>query len=178
GAFHEDAFADTCDALGGGWTRERILEIMKDSRLGTYGTMGLFIGVASRAIAMSAITTRGDTLWTLAAIVAAAMISRLVIVLFMATTSPVAGRDSQARDVSGTQSWDRVRLAALIALPLALPWLLFAPVIAGYSLLACAAILVEYRRLVLQRIGGTTGDILGASGFIAQVVVLTGASVA
>ncbi|MCK5170742.1 MAG: adenosylcobinamide-GDP ribazoletransferase [Bacteroidales bacterium] len=43
GAFHEDGFADSCDAFGGGWTKEKILEIMKDSRLGTYGTVGLIL---------------------------------------------------------------------------------------------------------------------------------------
>ena len=52
GAFHEDAFADTCDAMGGGWTREDVLKIMKDSRLGTYGTMGLLIGVSIRWMAI------------------------------------------------------------------------------------------------------------------------------
>ena len=44
GAFHEDGFADCCDAFGGGWTKEKILTIMKDSRLGTYGVTGL-IGI-------------------------------------------------------------------------------------------------------------------------------------
>ncbi len=43
GAFHEDGFADVCDAFGGGYTKEKILEIMKDSRLGTYGTVGLIM---------------------------------------------------------------------------------------------------------------------------------------
>ena len=43
GAFHEDGFADVCDGFGGGWTKERILEIMKDSRLGTYGVCGLIL---------------------------------------------------------------------------------------------------------------------------------------
>jgi adenosylcobinamide-GDP ribazoletransferase len=43
GAFHEDGFADVCDAFGGGYTKEKILEIMKDSRLGTYGTVGLIL---------------------------------------------------------------------------------------------------------------------------------------
>jgi len=43
GAFHEDGFADVCDGLGGGWTKEKILMIMKDSRLGTYGVIGLFL---------------------------------------------------------------------------------------------------------------------------------------
>src|SRR3982751_4013185 len=41
GAFHEDGFADVCDAFGGGWTKEKILLIMKDSRLGTFGVIGL-----------------------------------------------------------------------------------------------------------------------------------------
>lgn len=177
GAFHEDAFADTCDALGGGWTRERVLEIMKDSRLGTYGTMGLVIGVASRAIAMSAIAA-GSILWTIGAMVAAAMISRLVIVLLMATTAPIAGRDSQARDVSGTQSLGRVFLAVLIALPLGLPWMLCFPWTAAGSLCVCAFVLYEYRRVLLRRLGGTTGDTLGASGFIAQIIVLAGATTA
>ena len=43
GAFHEDGFADVCDGFGGGWTKEKILAIMKDSRLGTYGAIGLFL---------------------------------------------------------------------------------------------------------------------------------------
>lgn len=48
GAFHEDGFADVCDAFGGGWTKEKILVIMKDSRLGTYGTIGLIFILAAK----------------------------------------------------------------------------------------------------------------------------------
>ena len=43
GAFHEDGFADVCDGFGGGWTQAKILEIMKDSRVGTYGSVGLIL---------------------------------------------------------------------------------------------------------------------------------------
>src|SRR6516164_2666612 len=43
GALHEDGFADTCDAFGGGWTREKILQIMKDSRIGSFGAIGLWV---------------------------------------------------------------------------------------------------------------------------------------
>lgn len=52
GAFHEDGFADSCDAFGGGWTKEKILEIMKDSRIGTYGTVGLIFILATKYIAL------------------------------------------------------------------------------------------------------------------------------
>src|ERR1044072_4994803 len=48
GAFHEDGFADVCDAFGGGWTKEKILLIMKDSRLGTFGVVGLISILASK----------------------------------------------------------------------------------------------------------------------------------
>jgi adenosylcobinamide-GDP ribazoletransferase len=43
GAFHEDGWADTCDGLGGGWTKARVLEIMKDSRIGSFGAIGLVL---------------------------------------------------------------------------------------------------------------------------------------
>ena len=52
GAFHEDGFADTCDGFGGGWTKSKILEIMKDSRLGTYGAVGLGLLLALKLAAL------------------------------------------------------------------------------------------------------------------------------
>ncbi|MEM9367942.1 MAG: adenosylcobinamide-GDP ribazoletransferase [Planctomycetota bacterium] len=177
GAFHEDAFADTCDALGGGWTQERVLEIMKDSRLGTYGTISLVIGVSCRGLATEATSAQG-ALWTFASVVAASMIARFVIVVFMATTAPIASRHSQARDVSGTQSASRVMLSALIASPFAIGWIALFPWVATYSLIACLGVVVWYRNLVLRRLEGTTGDILGASGYLAQLVIMIGASVA
>ena len=53
GAMHEDGFADFCDGFGGGWTKEKILEIMKDSRLGTYGAIGLWTGLSLKWLCMS-----------------------------------------------------------------------------------------------------------------------------
>ena len=57
GAFHEDGFADVCDGLGGGWTKEHILTIMKDSRIGTYGSVGLIGILALKFAALQAIPT-------------------------------------------------------------------------------------------------------------------------
>ena len=56
GAFHEDGFADFCDGYGGGMSAERILEIMKDSRLGTYGTIGLLAMLAAKYTALVSLT--------------------------------------------------------------------------------------------------------------------------
>ena len=64
GAFHEDGFADACDGLGGGATRERALEIMRDSRLGTYGVSGLGLMLAAKILALGAAVV--VALWHLA----------------------------------------------------------------------------------------------------------------
>lgn len=177
GAFHEDAFADTCDAFGGGWTRQQVLEIMKDSRLGTYGTIALVIGVASRAIAMGSLADE-DVLWACASIIAAAMISRFAIIALMATTAPIASRQSQARDVSGKQPVVRIILALVLGCPFAVVWAIQFPWVAGTSAVACILVIAWYRRMVMRRLGGTTGDTLGACGFLTQLVVLTGATMA
>ncbi len=57
GAFHEDGFADVCDGFGGGWTKEKILVIMKDSRLGTYGVIGITMVLALKFLALCQIST-------------------------------------------------------------------------------------------------------------------------
>ncbi len=56
GAFHEDGFADVCDGFGGGWTKERILEIMKDSRVGAYGAIGILMLLLLKYQAISALS--------------------------------------------------------------------------------------------------------------------------
>ena len=56
GAFHEDGLADTCDAFGGGWSKEKILEIMKDSRIGTYGTLGLIFILLTKYFCLTSVS--------------------------------------------------------------------------------------------------------------------------
>jgi adenosylcobinamide-GDP ribazoletransferase len=177
GAFHEDAFADTWDALGGGWTRDQLLEIMKDSRLGTYGTISLIIGVGIRVAAIAACAELG-LLWSMAVIVAAASLGRVAIVGLMACTSPIEDRHTQAKDVSGAQSVRTLVVASLISVPLWLPILVIRPAVGLSSIIAAIVVLVWYRRKILQRVGGTTGDLLGCSAFLVQLVILIGASVA
>jgi adenosylcobinamide-GDP ribazoletransferase len=175
GAFHEDAFADTCDALGGGWTREQVLEIMKDSRLGTYGTLGLVVGVGIRVAALATLLPMG-WVWTIASIVAASTLGRFAIIGMMATTSPISDQASQARDVSGTQTWKTFFLSMIFAMPFWLPWFCFAPFIALLTSLVVVLVLVGFRRKILVRVGGTTGDLLGCSAYLSQLIVLVGST--
>jgi adenosylcobinamide-GDP ribazoletransferase len=175
GAFHEDAFADTFDALGGGWTREQILEIMKDSRLGTYGTLALGVGIGIRAACFVELANQ-NWVWALSSIVAASTLGRLAIVGMMVTTNPIPDRRSQARDVSGMQSWRTFCFGLVMTIPFWIGWLWLGRIQAVVAVLFAILMLLGYRRLILQRVGGTTGDLLGCSAYLAQLVVLIGSS--
>lgn len=176
GAFHEDAFADTCDAFGGGWTRERVLEIMKDSRLGTYGTLGLVIGVGTRAASFIALLQTHTWMWACCSIIAAASLGRLAIVAIMVTTSPINDRSSQARDVSGMQTWRTFLIASMISAPMWIVWLWLGNLQSVIVLGLTVGILYSFRRYILYRVGGTTGDLLGCTAYITQLAILIGSS--
>ncbi|WP_153558167.1 adenosylcobinamide-GDP ribazoletransferase [Roseimaritima sediminicola] len=175
GAFHEDALADSCDALGGGWTREQVLEIMRDSRLGTYGVVGLTIGIGLRAAALATILTQPPA-WVLAAVVCSAASGRLAILALMVTTAPTVGREAKTGDVAGRQPIGRGVAAAAFSAALWLPFWFFEPAIMTGSLLVTGVFLWEFRRRILRRVGGTTGDLLGCVAFVVQGIVLLGAT--
>ena len=61
GAFHEDGFADVCDAFGGGWTKDKILTIMKDSRIGAYGAIGIILLLLTKYTAINENSWKGKT---------------------------------------------------------------------------------------------------------------------
>ncbi len=158
GALHEDGFADTCDGLGGGATRQRALEIMRDSRLGTCGAAGLGLMLAAKVLALAAAPAEAVP-WLL---IAAHAASRSSAVLALATGT--YARDAGvAAPVAGAV--DRTSLALALATGAAatcLPLAAAAPpaVLAGLGGLAAGH--VAMRALYERRLGGYTGDCLGA----------------
>ena len=158
GAFHEDGFADTCDGLGGGATRERALEIMRDSRLGTYGAAGLGLMLAAKVLALAA-TSPAVVPWLL---IAAHAASRSSAVLAIATGTYV--RDAGiARPVADAVAPDTLALvlaagaaAACVLLAVSAPVVL----LAGLGGLAAGHLVM--RRMYERKLGGYTGDCLGA----------------
>ena len=119
GGLHEDAVADFCDAFGGGWTREDILRILKDSRVGSFGALGLGLAVLLRAAATAALPPAD----LLAATVAAATWGRFVILPIMALVPPVSDRPGSARDFGQGVRAREVGLGLLWALAAMLPFL-------------------------------------------------------
>ena len=167
GGMHEDGLADAADGLWGGWTRERRLEIMKDSRIGSYGVLAIVLAIGLR---WSALTALAPDL--LAAMLAAALLSRAAMVAVMATL-PNAREGGLSRGV-GRPSAGTAMAAALIAglggLALLGPAILVTALAAALAGLACA--LIAYRK-----IGGQTGDILGAVQQISEIAVLVAATI-
>lgn len=177
GAFHEDAVADFCDALGGGLTRERTLEILKDSRVGSYGALALVLAVGLRAALLAALAAPGASHAVLvAALLASGALGRWAAVTTMRLVPPAPRADGPpgavVKDIAGRASTRTWALAGLGALPLVVPLALVAPVGLLLSLAGGGLALAWLRRLLLRRLGGQTGDCLGSAVYLVQLVVL------
>ena len=159
GALHEDGFADTCDGLGGGATRERALEIMRDPRLGTYGAAGLGLVLATKVLALVAAPVEVIP-WLLAAGHAASRAS-MALALASGTYARTAGIAAPLAEASPPSG--RIAFAVLIGLAASGTLLVEAPplaLFAGLVGLALGHLLV--RRAYERKLGGYTGDCLGA----------------
>lgn len=168
GGLHEDGLSDTADGLYGGWTRERRLEIMKDSRVGSYGVLALVLVTLARWSALTALLVFGGAthgFW--AALVATGALSRAPMAVMMSLLpnargeglSHATGRPSQA--------------TAFVAVGLAM---VIATVLTGWAALpmlgAALGMGVLLSVAALRRIGGQTGDVLGASQQLAETACL------
>lgn len=163
GAMHEDGLADTADGLWGGRTRARRLEIMRDSHVGAFGVVALVLGLGLRWGALAALLEAG----AFGAVIAVAMVSRAVLPALMAGLPP-ARADGLAHGV-GRAGWGGA--AAALALALAAGLALGGPAIL-IAALAGGVVAAALGRLALDRIGGQTGDILGAAQQSAEIAGL------
>lgn len=172
GAFHEDGLADTCDGLGGHVPRERALEIMKDSRIGSYGAAGLVLMLLLKVSVLASM----PVLLAVPALLMGHTLSRAMAVVLIGSL-PYAGDvdAAKARPLAQTVArggvavallWGLVLSACLVALrplwwqPVLLAWLA-----AGAAAWWCA-------RCWRRRLGGFTGDTLGATQQVAEAAVL------
>jgi len=163
GGFHEDGLADSVDGLGGGLTRERTLAIMKDSRIGAFGTLALIGVLALKFATLSALTVS----MAIIALISAHTLSRFAGVIIMATL-PYVRDDADSRSkplvqgISGTTFAVAVATAAVAIIPLGLRGVIA-------SLAALVGILL-WRAYLRSRLGGYTGDYLGAAQQLSEVI--------
>ncbi|OZG74977.1 adenosylcobinamide-GDP ribazoletransferase [Hahella sp. CCB-MM4] len=166
GAFHEDGLADSVDGFGGGYTPERILEIMKDSRIGTYGALALSVSVVAKIIFLAQMTIPQ----ALAAIWLAHSVSRVLAISLVGDLPYVqADQRSKVKPIAKSIEPGDVGMALMFAV---LP-LFFVPFGAAVVVVAVSAALRYCCKVYfLKRLGGYTGDCLGAVQQLAEMAVL------
>jgi adenosylcobinamide-GDP ribazoletransferase len=170
GGMHEDGLADTADGFGGGATRGRKLELMRDSRLGTYGALALLFAILLKAAALGAI---GVAPWRAAlAIVSVAVVSRALALWHWSATLP-ARPDGMAAS-AGRPDSDSLAVAGIAALAAAILLLLVFQFAALLALLLAAVAVRLFSRFAEDQIGGHTGDTIGASQQIAEALLFVG----
>ncbi len=171
GGLHEDGLADVADGFGGGATRQRKLEIMRDSRLGSYGAIALTLALMLRVSALATLTERGLGI-ALAALVCSAAASRTagLAPLLLSTPARVEGAGAAMERPSSST----LMVASLFVVAASIPFILAGGrlsqvVVADIGALLAAGLVA---RLADRQIGGFTGDVLGAAQQVAEIVIL------
>ena len=163
GAFHHDGLADMADAFGGGWDREQRLAIMKDPRHGTYGVVALVLSVAVQLAALGSL----GAVWGFAALVGAHTIGRAAVLVALLTGHPARpglGSDHSAGLRRGAVVTGAV--AGVVIAAIVLGWW------CGLAVLASAVTTAGVLVLARRKIGGYTGDVLGAIEQVCEGAVL------
>src|SRR4051812_23733026 len=171
GGLHEDGLADVADGFGGGGTRERKLEIMHDSRIGTFGVCALILSFILR---VSALTNLGDAGLVTIVLVAAHATGRAPIAAFMRLV-PAARADGMSADAGRPPQGSALGAILLGLIPLMMA-LGFAGGVVAVVLLAAGFAFMAW--LCKRQIGGQTGDVLGALEQIGETIVLLVAAAA
>ncbi|MFP3976565.1 adenosylcobinamide-GDP ribazoletransferase [Marinobacter sp. KMM 10035] len=167
GAFHEDGLADSVDALGGGYTVEKRLEIMKDSRIGTYGTVALVMALGLKA----ALLLDMETIWL--ALLVAPAISRVTPLLLMAFMPYVTDPDkSKSKPVAETFSRQRLLTSCACTALISLVFSIWLPGLWLSALTAVLMVALLWGWYLQRQLGGYTGDALGASVVFCELVLL------
>ncbi|HUO05872.1 MAG TPA: adenosylcobinamide-GDP ribazoletransferase [Candidatus Binataceae bacterium] len=164
GAIHLDGLADTADALGAGWNRERALEILRDSRVGTFGVAAIFFDLSLKVLALATLAGRHRML----ALFMAPGISRMSMVIVADSIEYLRTTGAGTALVGGDETRRLMRacvtVAAVLCLTLSIRGL-------GATVIAMAAALMM-RSFYRRWLGGVTGDLIGACGEIAEIAVL------
>ena len=172
GAFHEDGWGDMVDGFGGGWDKAQILTIMKDSRIGSYGAIGIVLMLLAKAAALIELAGTSPATAALALLVAHPL-SRLAATTVLHAL-PYARSDDGSKAAPVAQRLNRAELAMASAFGL-LPALVLLTPLQTLAVLALAALVTLWlARLFLRRLGGHTGDLLGAVQQAAELACYVG----
>ena len=175
GAFHEDGFADVCDGFGGGWTKEKILLIMKDSRLGTYGVTGLLFMLGIKYLSLSQLivndSIKAYPFTIILIFVTAHSISRLSAASLIFFLNYVPSENSKSLSATLPSSRSNLYIAFILALIPLLVLSCTSGILMGIILIPVLVVTIYCARYFKKWIGGYTGDCLGAVQQITEVII-------
>ena len=163
GAFHYDGLADIADAFGGGWNVEQRMEILKDSRLGTYGVASLSMALIIEVAAVSQLSPATG----FRALVVAHCLSRAAALAAM-VLAPTAG-DGMGASYMGRLSTPTVSLSVLVAIAISAAIAQSRVLLAVVAALVAAVVVVT---LAIRNIGGVNGHVLGAVTVVSGLAIL------
>jgi adenosylcobinamide-GDP ribazoletransferase len=172
GAFHEDGLADTADALGGAFDREKIFVILKDSRIGSFGATALVLALLLRAAALAQLGPLA-----VGGLLLGQTLSRTTPVWLMAALPYVTpAESSRSLDVTGKKLPQAIAAslsaAAIAGLLVVLKIVAWRPLLVSVLLASAVTVVCGWR--FYKRAGGITGDFLGATQQVTDVVILVG----
>ena len=167
GAFHEDGWGDMVDGFGGGWGKERILAIMKDSRIGSYGAVALIMVLLTKFCALVEI----DLLMIPVTLLAGHGFSRLCAALLMSQLDYVRDEQGKSKPLATRIGRGELIFAAVTGI---LPLLLLAPRQSIPAVVLALIATLWLGRMFKKQIGGYTGDCLGATQQLSEVAFYCG----
>lgn len=169
GAFHEDGLSDMTDGLGGGWEKMRILEIMKDSRVGSYGVVAITMVLLGKYVLLTAF----DPMWVTLLLITGHAFSRYCSVLIMAGMNYVREDAlSKSKPLATRLSRNALLVASLFGIA---PMLLLPGLAALCGILAGLLVTAWLGRKLQKWLGGYTGDCLGAAQQLSELAFYLGA---
>jgi adenosylcobinamide-GDP ribazoletransferase len=164
GGLHEDGLADTVDAFGGGWNREQILTILRDSRIGTFGALALVLSLLARFLLLSILPVNRFT----AFVVSAHVLCRWTTLPLSCFLRPARENDGQGARVAQKISPVSFLLGTMLSFAIVFYLMrseFWIPVLVAFVIAALSGL------YYFRRIGGITGDCFGATNQITEIAV-------
>ncbi len=164
GGLHEDGLADCADAFGGGWTREDRLRILKDSRIGSFGAIALALSLGARVLLLATLPAGS----VLKYIVSAQVLARWTPLPMGAVLQPARGSEGQGGRIAGRIPWFAAALGTLLTVIVVCYFLRFS---AWQPIVAVSAVAALSGAYYQRRIGGVTGDCMGATIQLSEIAI-------
>jgi adenosylcobinamide-GDP ribazoletransferase len=164
GGFHEDGLADTADGFGGGWNRDQILVILKDSRIGSYGATALILSLLARYVLLVELPVEHFAAY----VISAHVLSRWSSLLLSYVLPPAREQDGQGARIAKLTTLSSLIIGSIFSaaiVAIALHSLSIAPLVSILLVTGLSG------WLYYRKIGGVTGDCFGATNQLAEIAV-------